>query len=133
MNDDIETAARVKHDAPAGNRYVELTALREAERADAMRRGLIDDPSKPKALEDASTFEGTCLDKCPLYEREQREYQNNVERWELDPDTGRISRYLAVKAFHRPAAGNEQSLPSDVRPPSVLVTTLDYLFNELVR
>jgi len=26
-----------------------------------------------------------------------------------------------VKAFHRPAAGNESALPSDVRPPKVLV------------
>lgn len=39
---------------------------------------------------------------------------------------------IAVKAFHRPAAGNEQPLPSDVRPPHVLVKTLDYLFHTLM-
>ncbi|KAK9761728.1 actin cytoskeleton and mitosis protein, partial [Basidiobolus ranarum] len=38
----------------------------------------------------------------------------------------------AVKAYHRPAAGNEQPLPSDVRPPSVLTRTLDYLIDEIV-
>ena len=40
---------------------------------------------------------------------------------------------LAVKAYHRPAAGNEQALPSDVRPPQVLKHTLDYLFNVLMK
>jgi hypothetical protein len=34
--------------------------------------------------------------------------------------------------FHRPAAGNEQPLPSDVRPPAVLVTTLNYLFSNII-
>lgn len=118
--------------APPGNAYIELTALREAERLDAIKRGLIDDPAKPKALEQASTFVGTCPDMCPRYEREQREYQNNVERWEHNPHTGRIDKDHAVKAFHRPAAGNEQSLPSDVRPPRVLTETLAYLFNIIV-
>jgi hypothetical protein len=36
------------------------------------------------------------------------------------PGSNRIDPTLAVKAFHRPAAGNEQPLPSDVRPPKVL-------------
>jgi len=72
---------------------------------------------------------------CPEFEMHQREYQNNVEKWEIvphpskgfhlltrqDPSTGRISKSYAVKAFHRPAAGNEQPLPSDVRPPPILV------------
>lgn len=119
-------------EGPPGNRYVELNALREEERSDAVRRGLIDDPNKPKALEEAGVFHGTCQDMCPLYEREQREYQNNVERWELNASTGRIDKDLAVKAFHRPAAGNEQSLPSDVRPPEILTRTLDYLIKNIV-
>ncbi|ORY80050.1 SAC3/GANP/Nin1/mts3/eIF-3 p25 family-domain-containing protein, partial [Protomyces lactucae-debilis] len=69
---------------------------------------------------------------CPQFEREQREYQNNVERWELDPLSGRIDPSRAIKAFHRPAAGNEQALPSDVRPPHVLVSTLDYLLDYIL-
>lgn len=119
-------------DGPSGNNYNELTLLRDEERADAIRRGLIDDPERPKALEDAQVFRGTCMDMCPFYEREQREYQNDVKRWEINQDTGRIDRSLAVKAFHRPAAGNEQALPSDVRPPAVLSTTLDYLVDKIV-
>ncbi|CCG84170.1 protein of unknown function [Taphrina deformans PYCC 5710] len=119
-------------DGPAGNNYTELTALREKERLDAIKKGLIDDPTKPKALEDARVFRGTCLDMCPLYEREQREFQNDVKRWEINPKTNRIDKDLAVKAFHRPAAGNEQALPSDVRPPEVLSRTLDYLVQKIV-
>ena len=119
-------------DGPEGNNYAELTTLREKERIDAIKAGLIDDPDKPKALEDAQVFLGTCMDMCPRYEREQREFQNDVKRWEINPETGRIDSRLAVKAFHRPAAGNEQALPSDVRPPEVLTRTLNYLVNSIV-
>ena len=37
-----------------------------------------------------------------------------------DPATGRIDARRAVKTFHRPAAGDEMPLPSDVRPPDTL-------------
>ena len=37
-----------------------------------------------------------------------------------------------VKRFRRSAAGYDEQLPSDIRPPSVLQTTLDYLVNEVV-
>lgn len=131
-NNGVDFATTKQFDGPEGNQYNELTLLREQERADAIRRGLIDDPSKPKALEDAQIFIGTCQDMCPMYEREQREFQNDVKRWEINPSTGRIDKELAVKAFHRPAAGNEQALPSDVRPSDVLKRTLDYLVTKIV-
>lgn len=41
--------------------------------------------------------------------------------------TARIDHQRAVKKYHRPAAGNEAPLPEDVRPPSVLRRTMDYL------
>ena len=37
-----------------------------------------------------------------------------------------------VKRYRRPAAGNEEQLPSDIRPPTVLQRTLDYLMDEVV-
>lgn len=37
-----------------------------------------------------------------------------------------------VKRFRRSAAGYDEQLPSDIRPPEVLQTTLDYLINEVV-
>ena len=30
-------------------------------------------------LDQATDFEGTCQDMCPEWEREEREYQNNVD------------------------------------------------------
>jgi hypothetical protein len=43
-----------------------------------------------------------------------------------------VSRELSVKAFSRPAAGQPPPLPSDVRPPHILVSTLNYLINNVV-
>ena len=37
-----------------------------------------------------------------------------------------------VKRFRRSAAGYDEQLPSDIRPPAVLKRTLDYLFNEII-
>ena len=37
-----------------------------------------------------------------------------------------------VKRYRRPAAGYEEQLPSDIRPPLVLQKTLDYLMAEVV-
>ena len=37
-----------------------------------------------------------------------------------------------VKRFRRSAAGYDEQLPSDIRPPRVLQTTLNYLFDEVI-
>ena len=37
-----------------------------------------------------------------------------------------------VKRFRRSAAGYDEQLPSDIRPPSILKKTLDYLVNEVI-
>jgi hypothetical protein len=47
---------------------------------------------------------------------------------QLEGTTNRIDHAKAVKMYHRPAAGNEQPLPSDVRTPEALRRSLDYLF-----
>ncbi|GAA6002861.1 hypothetical protein JCM10207_001871 [Rhodosporidiobolus poonsookiae] len=114
------------------NRYLELKPLREEERLAAIKAGLIPDPSKPMRLDQATDFQGTCEEMCPEWEREEREYQNNVDPLERYPGTSRIDPSRAVKAFHRPAAGNDAPLPGDVRPPAVLHSTLDYLFHTLL-
>ncbi|KAH9820242.1 SAC3/GANP/Nin1/mts3/eIF-3 p25 family-domain-containing protein [Melampsora americana] len=118
--------------SPAGNRFLELKPHRDAERVQAVNLGLIPDPLKPRRLDEALPFFGTCTQMCPEFERHEREYQNNTDRWERYPGTMRIDPLKAVKAFHRPAAGNDQPLPSDVRPPHILKSTLDYLFNDLL-
>ncbi|PLW16339.1 hypothetical protein PCANC_21158 [Puccinia coronata f. sp. avenae] len=126
-----EAPSRSRSDFPE-NRFLELKPHREAERSNAVSQGLIPDPLKPRRLDEALPFLGTCRDMCPEFERHEREYQNNSDRWERYPGTFRIDPKKAVKAFHRPAAGNEQPLPSDVRPPDILKSTLDYLFKVLL-
>lgn len=47
-------------------------------------------------------------------------------------DTKVPSEDCMVKRYRRPAAGYEEQLPSDIRPPLVLRKTLDYLMDEIV-
>lgn len=75
---------------------------------------------------------------CPEYERVRRAVQRDVwyhERREGDesqtsyhrmPDEARM-----VKRFARSAAGQEEQLPSDLRPPRVLRRTLHYLISDV--
>ena len=45
--------------------------------------GLIHDPSKPMTIDNAITFVGTCLDMCPEFEREEREFKKNLDKLEI--------------------------------------------------
>lgn len=56
--------------------------MREEERTRAIREGKMDDPMKPKRLEEAITIVGTCQDMCPEFERYRRERENNLDKWE---------------------------------------------------
>jgi hypothetical protein len=60
-----------------------MKPLREKERRDAIASGLIPDPLKPRKLDEAITFQASCMEMCPEFEREEREYQKNVDRWEM--------------------------------------------------
>ncbi|KAI7868754.1 SAC3/GANP/Nin1/mts3/eIF-3 p25 family-domain-containing protein [Spinellus fusiger] len=68
---------------------------------------------------------------CPDFELVEREYQNGLDPLEMD-EYGSADPDKTVKAYRRSAAGNEQPLPSDVRPPSVLKDTLDYLVDNVL-
>lgn len=109
--------------------YERLQAMRETERREIEKRGLVDAHDTQKSLSEAIAFVGTCQHKCPPFERIRRTYENNVKAMERDPVTNEVTPELAVKAFSRPAAGQLPPLPSDVRPPSVLRATLDYLID----
>ncbi|KAI9285414.1 SAC3/GANP/Nin1/mts3/eIF-3 p25 family-domain-containing protein [Umbelopsis sp. AD052] len=127
-----ERAARFSANANAKKiHYEELKKLRAHEREDAMRKGLIDDPDKPRKLQDAIKFTGTCQDMCPQFERLERELQHGLDQLEKD-EQGNADPTKCVKTYRRSAAGNEQELPSDVRPPAVLERTLDHLFNNVL-
>ncbi|KAI5951309.1 SAC3 [Candida jiufengensis] len=112
--------------------YEDFQKLREIERKEMETLGLVDAENTAKNLNEAIAFQGSCLDMCPVFERVRRQLENNVKNLEKDPQTNKISVSRAVKAFSRPAAGQPPPLPSEVRPPHVLKTTLDYLIDTIV-
>ncbi|KAM9905935.1 hypothetical protein OXX69_006996 [Metschnikowia pulcherrima] len=112
--------------------YEEFQKMRELERTKMEEMGLVDAENTAKDLNDAIFFQGTCLDMCPVFERVRRSLENNVKLLEKDPQTQKISRERAVKAFSRPAAGQPPPIPSDVRPPHVLMKTLDYIVDSIL-
>ncbi|KAI8388507.1 SAC3/GANP/Nin1/mts3/eIF-3 p25 family-domain-containing protein [Radiomyces spectabilis] len=65
---------------------------------------------------------------CAAFERLEREIQNGLDLLEMDEE-GNADPEKTVKAYRRSAAGNEQPLPSDVRPPE---RTLDYLVDSVL-
>lgn len=112
--------------------YEDFQKMREVERAKMEELGLVDAENTRKDLNDAIFFQGTCLDMCPTFERVRRALENNVKALEKDFASQKISRARAVKAFSRPAAGQPPPMPSDVRPPHVLHSTLDYLVGTIL-
>ncbi|KAL2313587.1 Nuclear export factor [Schizosaccharomyces pombe] len=82
--------------------------------------------------EKSSVLVGTCRQMCPEFELEERKLQHAIHPYELDPVSKQAHPSLAVKAYHRPAAGKGPILPSDVRPPSILKNTIDYLFKVIL-
>nr|POE65144.1 sac3 family protein 1 [Quercus suber] len=110
-------------------RYQELTKAREVERAQAIASGILAHPDKRRTLAEAVTPVGTCMDMCPEYERAERVDPNRSAYATADqePDEARM-----VKKFHRPDAGAQEQLPSDLRPPSVLKQTIEFLFDDVL-
>ncbi|CEP24178.1 SAC3 [Cyberlindnera jadinii] len=113
--------------------FEEFQQLRNAERKYMEEKGLVDKEGTRKLLDQAISFRGSCHDMCPVYERIRRSVENDVRKYERDPSTGKISKSRAIKAFSRPAAGQPPPLPSDVRPPQVLLSTLDYLIDNVLQ
>ncbi|KAL8700942.1 MAG: hypothetical protein Q9201_005180 [Fulgogasparrea decipioides] len=117
--------------------FTTLGEQRTQERKDAIRDGLLADPDKPTTLANAITIIGTCNDMCTEFERAQRIVQFMVDDCEKVPhatkkDVKVPAEDRMVKRYRRPAAGYEEQLPSDIRPPAVLQKTLEYLMDELV-
>lgn len=112
--------------------YEKFQQMRERERREMEKRGLVDKQEAKKKLEDAIKFVGSCTGMCPIFERVRRTFENNVKSFEKDPQTGKVTTQYAIKAFSRPAAGQPPPLPSDVRPPHVLKSTLSYLVSSIL-
>ncbi|QRW10012.1 SAC3/GANP domain protein associated with nuclear localization of protein [Ceratobasidium sp. AG-Ba] len=106
-------------------RLAELIQLRAAERKEAEEHGILS--SGKTRLEEAKDLVGTCPGMISEYQYYWRKLRyNNIHALEKD-EHGQPQWYLTIKDYARSAAGNEQELPSDVRPPDVLLRTTDYL------
>ncbi|PWN29425.1 hypothetical protein BDZ90DRAFT_230299 [Jaminaea rosea] len=117
---------------PKNNRFLEMKKQRPALREKYIQQGILPDPLKPQQLSDAANFRGSCMDMCPEFEREEREFQGEGDELEVYPGSTKLDPAIAVKIYRRPAAGRELPLPEDVRPPEVLEKTLDYLLYKVV-
>lgn len=71
---------------------------------------------------------GSCLSMCPPAERNARQRQGRLHILEMPSDE--YSNH-PVKEFSRSAAG-KQIYPSELRPAHILLTTMEYLLNEIV-
>ncbi|KAL8794910.1 MAG: hypothetical protein Q9195_002622 [Heterodermia aff. obscurata] len=115
--------------------YQKLKRSRDQERKDAIKNGFLADPDKPTSLANAITPVGTCQDMCPHFERVERIVQLMVDTNEKKLSTSGTKQpdeLKMVKRFRRSAAGYDEQLPSDIRPPLVLQKTLDYLLNGVI-
>ncbi|CCE62228.1 hypothetical protein TPHA_0C00720 [Tetrapisispora phaffii CBS 4417] len=113
--------------------YETLKKMRDNERKVMEKKGLVDKADFAKDLNDAIVFQGTCQDMCPIFERARRNVEYTVYSYEKDdPNSKKASVSKALKVFARPAAAAAPPLPSDVRPPHILVKTLDYLIDNLL-
>ncbi|XP_030640131.1 SAC3 domain-containing protein 1 [Chanos chanos] len=79
---------------------------------------------------------GTCTTMCPARELKEREAQNRLHCFEMLAGTERdrlpkadVSR--TVKEYSRPAAGKDSTRPSDLRPPAVLLKTVNFLIDDI--
>ncbi|KAI8300035.1 SAC3 family protein 1 [Colletotrichum sp. SAR11_59] len=106
---------------------------RDRARTSLMRAGLIDDPDKPKRLEDAIDFKGICDAMCPDFEKITRITEFDVQFPEKNSATTFAVTSKMVKKLARSAAGQEAPLPMDVRSTAALRKTLDYLIDDLLQ
>ncbi|KAG8695543.1 hypothetical protein FRC11_001413, partial [Ceratobasidium sp. 423] len=110
-------------------RLAELIQLRAQERKECEQEGVL---SAKTRLEEAKDLVGICPGMISEYQYLWRKLRyNNIHSLEKD-ENGVPQWYLTIKDYARSAAGNEQELPSDVRPPDVLLRTTDYLLSHLL-
>ena len=84
---------------------------------------------------------GKCMQMCPHNEIKYREEHRNLAIFEYDPighkaqDRSHINLAKpewTIKQFVRSAADRKMDNDSEIRPPNILVKTLDYMLNNVV-
>ncbi|XP_072902486.1 germinal-center associated nuclear protein isoform X2 [Hemitrygon akajei] len=87
---------------------------------------------KRTELEKAKAVVGTCMDMCPEKERYMRETRFQLSLFEVIPGTDKVNHEAAVKEYSRSSADQEEPLPHELRPASVLKLTMDYLVTQIM-
>lgn len=80
---------------------------------------------------------GRCLLMCPEKERRMREREGLLHKYEIDEKTKHMEKRKAdpakiIKCFSRSAAGQDMTDPYSLRPSHVLLSTIRYLFTEII-
>lgn len=91
---------------PKQNRFFELKHQRDAQRLEYIRQGILPDPDKAQDLSAAKSLLGTCLEMCPEFEREEREFQNEGDALEM---VSLDSEQIEKKDSHLHAVPGHQS------------------------
>ncbi|EFN89693.1 80 kDa MCM3-associated protein [Harpegnathos saltator] len=74
---------------------------------------------------------------CPVKEQRMREIEGLLHIYEIDEKTRHMKRpkvdpAKVVKCFSRSAAGQVMTNPDSLRPPHILLSTIRYLFTEII-
>eukprot|EP00127_Corallochytrium_limacisporum_P007326 Clim_evm13s247 gene=Clim_evmTU13s247 len=72
---------------------------------------------------------GTCLDMCPEKERMKRQWQRDLSQFEMVEGTEHAHPFVCIKKFSRSAAGQETSLPHELRTLPSLRNSISYLLH----
>ncbi|KAK3931372.1 Protein xmas-2 [Frankliniella fusca] len=76
---------------------------------------------------------GTCPDMCPEKERLLRESRRQISQYETLPSKpNEMVPSLMVKQYSRSSADQEEPLPHELRPPTVLTMTMNYLMHNIM-
>lgn len=83
----------------------------------------------------SSYLVGTCHQMCPEKEIKFRERNNLLHYFEIDHTTkgnAKADPKKIIKQFSRSAAGKAHQSPCDLRPSDILLSTVNYLMNEII-
>ncbi|XP_046903487.1 germinal-center associated nuclear protein isoform X2 [Hypomesus transpacificus] len=83
-------------------------------------------------LDLSKVFVGTCPDMCPEKERYMRETRNQLSAYEVVPNTEMVDHVAAIKEYSRSSADQEEPLPYELRPLTVLSMTMNYLVSQIM-
>ncbi|KAK6362147.1 hypothetical protein TWF730_005844 [Orbilia blumenaviensis] len=85
-----------------------------------------------RILEDHKELVGICVQMCPRWDRLRRANNKSaISTYEVD-ENGYFGETRAVKSWHRPAAGDAEDLPEDLRTEETLMNTMNYLVHDII-